>query len=141
MTTCGRPDCDVPDHQDPPRRDDLGKLPERFRCGVDGCAGHLPEETALTLTEFLTARLDETETAAKAVSPEGAYQVRTILRGPTRDFLEFWGPGLVLREVEAKRAIVAGPDAWVTERFQSWVLGHLAAVYADHPDYDEAWRP
>lgn len=50
-------------------------------------------------------------------------------------------PARVLREVEAKRAIVAltlnltdgDPDEFST-------LRHLAAVYSDHPDYDEAWR-
>ena len=46
MTTCGVPDCDVPDHQDPPQRNALGQLPPRFRCGVDGCKGHEPEPVA-----------------------------------------------------------------------------------------------
>lgn len=59
-------------------------------------------------------------------------------------------PARVLTEVESKRQIVN----WV-ERSRAFfretngtltpaayqVLGPLAAVYADHPDYNEAWRP
>jgi hypothetical protein len=49
----------------------------------------------------------------------------------------------VLREVEAKRAIIdvgygAAPqtDAWHKAQV---VLRALASVYADHPDFDQAW--
>lgn len=65
-----------------------------------------------------------------------------------------WHPARVLAECEAKRRIVAqhrpgkegdtcemctsgGPDA------QGWpcdTVRYLAAVYADHPDYDLDWR-
>jgi hypothetical protein len=43
-------------------------------------------------------------------------------------------PARVLREVEAKRAIVS-------EGAPEYLLVHLAAVYADHPDYRDEWRP
>jgi hypothetical protein len=62
-----------------------------------------------------------------------------------------------LREVEAKRAILAlhAPGAPWCDWSQDAVHGEfeaageihcktpliLAAVYADHPDYDESWRP
>lgn len=62
-------------------------------------------------------------------------------------------PARVLADVQAKRAIVdllykatirlPWPPAWS----EPYALGleeaarHLAAVYADHPDYDEKWRP
>ncbi|MFY7065972.1 DUF6221 family protein [Nocardiopsis changdeensis] len=48
------------------------------------------------------------------------------------------------REVAAKRGILAfferadGDSAWW---YEDAVLGQLAAVYADHPDYREAWKP
>lgn len=65
-------------------------------------------------------------------------------------------PARVLAEVAAKRAIVAqhagthecpSPNDWalgkntdyVTEE-ECWTLRNLAAPYADHPDYNPAWR-
>ncbi len=51
-------------------------------------------------------------------------------------------PARVLREVEAKRAILAerwgGPDH---QDMWEAVSRHLAAVYRTHPDYDPAWAP
>jgi hypothetical protein len=61
-----------------------------------------------------------------------------------------WGPAAaarVLAECEAKRRMVK----FATSRFQiregveepwdGWVLRELAAVYADHPDYRNEWKP
>lgn len=61
-------------------------------------------------------------------------------------------PARVLREVEAKRVLLADYERFVAERRRmmgGWdsypepspVLLAFAAVYADHPDYLEAWRP
>ena len=67
-------------------------------------------------------------------------------------------PDRVLAECEAKRRIVrkhrerpgvtgadsAPPDRCSTCRSHRWPCGtlrELASVYADHPDYDPAWRP
>jgi hypothetical protein len=59
-------------------------------------------------------------------------------------------PARVLTEVESKRQIVNWVDrsrAFFRETNGTLtpaayqVLGPLAAVYADHPDYNEAWRP
>ena len=93
--------------------------------------------TTLTLVEFLTARLDEDESYAR------------------HDETPHSGPGStarVLREVEAKRRIVdvaaeCADGMWHTgytcgaENGYADILDHLAAVYADHPDYREEWRP
>ena len=68
-----------------------------------------------------------------------------------------WSPNRVLAECEARRAAIE--DAWgvhlqiegewgygkgseqlEAENDQPDVVRHLAAVYADHPDYDEAWQ-
>lgn len=95
----------------------------------------------MSIVEFLEARLSEDEAAARVLPdsdmgpppPGRAFWVDTMSR-------PIWEPrARALREVAAKRAIVAGPDAFVLEHWRAWVLGHLASVYADHPDYDQAW--
>jgi hypothetical protein len=62
-------------------------------------------------------------------------------------------PARVLREVEAKRAIMEqhpeGEDGWCGDqmaltgcKWERWpcpTLRHLAAAYSDHPDYREEW--
>jgi hypothetical protein len=67
-------------------------------------------------------------------------------------------PARVLAECEAKRAAIKaawgdhlqiegewgygkGSDQLEAENDQPDVVKYLAAVYSDHPDYDEAWRP
>ena len=107
----------------------------------------------MTLTEFVTARLDEEEAAMLA------FIGREDLEKPAKRA----GPRM-LREVTAKRAIVASySHAW--ERYQDelevdgsskyddgalaewrekWyalepVGRFLAAIWSDHPDYDPTW--
>ncbi|MFJ3282459.1 DUF6221 family protein [Streptomyces halstedii] len=61
-------------------------------------------------------------------------------------------PARVLREVEAKRELLNDYERFVRERRRmmgGWdsypepspVLLAFAAVYADHPDYQDTWRP
>jgi uncharacterized protein DUF6221 len=66
-------------------------------------------------------------------------------------------PARVLREVEAKRAILARyedclirmedpeyPNAVARDQareYEDFVLPDLASAWAGHPDYDEAWAP
>jgi hypothetical protein len=110
----------------------------------------------MTPTEFLTARLDEDEAAAmRAIEPGRDHFVDA---DPGAEPLlfdaagEFILPARVLREVEAKRAILAayapvakadGVDEY--EYAYGWATGlgtalrALAAVYSAHPDYDPAW--
>lgn len=120
------------------------------------------------ITGFITARLDEDH--------QIAYQAQGILGTPTPWWtwrhlrnrfgtsitradalhIEHHSPARVLREVEAKRALVS-----VHHARDSWghcmgcgtdidgalfmaiddcpVLRHLAAVYADHEDYNPEW--
>ena len=71
---------------------------------------------------------------------------------PTADHIARHDPARVLAECEAKRAIIDEVTATEVrlcsvEKFHvpthplaEPILRHLAAVYADHPDYDEAWR-
>lgn len=139
----------------------------------------------MTLTEFLTARLDEDESAALAAAK---YPGKDWTTHPGRDNSEAvvfedagspiaWidipdamavaghmashDPRRVLREVEAKRRILADyenqygydlpegvaegrdPDERMRDQASSDALGivaaDLAAVYSDHPDYNPDW--
>lgn len=90
-----------------------------------------------TTVDWLSARLDEDEERA---------------RGGAERFAADTDWGFIfrreVREVEAKRAIVADLTL-VLDTYRGGILcdlanttlRHLAAVYADHPDYNEAWRP
>jgi len=81
------------------------------------------------LVAFLRARLGEDEAAAKvwpSVRPRMTVHDQLTIQGPVR----------VLREVEAKRALMRFADDHSTAKP---VLHMLAAVYQDHPDYDAAW--
>ena len=96
------------------------------------------------LTAFITARLDEDEAAAQACADYDTLSCADL-------------PGVhmttarVLREVEAKRAVL---NAYVCTDGDSprdrdrgrWdglhaTVRHLAAVYSDHPDYRQEWKP
>lgn len=106
------------------------------------------------LVAFLRARLDEDEAAAK--------DVRYVW--PTA-FDVTLNPARVLREAEAKRAILdehspaypvtfpepSGQPAcgvchtggwdWDPERWPCPTVRALAAVYSGHPDYRAEWKP
>jgi hypothetical protein len=76
----------------------------------------------------------------------------------TADHIARHDPARVLAECEAKRRIVERDGKYLIEQwrrysdehhktFDEWftkpygtTLRDLASVYADHPDYDEAWR-
>lgn len=111
------------------------------------------------LSAFLWARLAEDEAVAK-----GFYGATRFMGGEP-DFYGQDGPAAsafwqhftadrVLREVAVKREIVrrcAGhmdepdqyPNGLVSPRalLSRQVLLNLAAVYSDHPDYREDWKP
>lgn len=143
----------------------------------------------MTLVEFLRARLDEDEAAAKAATPgpwrvvnvtdyrsatvdgpdalqDGGYDEtikarKQVMRpqtvipqdadyGPTVELVDAehiarHDSARVLAEVESKRKLIeqhvgyygGGDD----EFWPVQTLRLLALPYADHPDYDEAWRP
>jgi hypothetical protein len=120
------------------------------------------------LAAFLAARLDEDEAAAKAGAylPGKDWDAAVHGSGRERDGV-LWDedhanviawfddelaaaqhaarhdPARVLREVEAKRKILASECAPYPRHAppMTVTLRLLAAVYADHPDYDEIWRP
>ena len=92
----------------------------------------------MTITEFLIRRIEEDEARARypylASSPDPLFS-----------------PARVLAECAAKRAIVARfkpedvKEDWSVEASYSAAVEDcmfdLAAVYKDHPDYQEAWVP
>lgn len=97
----------------------------------------------MDLVEFLWARLDDDESLARTVGrvtwPHGT------MRPDEEDFLNRFHDERVLAEVEAKRQII---DLCATETPETGglplalrTLRLLAMPYAEHPDYDEAWRP
>ena len=135
----------------------------------------------MTITEFIQARLDETETRANSLF------FACMIPGKLPDFQAAGGPAAemywqhftahrMLRDVEFKRAILAlhhptrphpefgftypaaarfcgydGPgDNWQAEQepghypdalWPCWTTRLLAAIWADHPDYDPSWTP
>ena len=98
--------------------------------------------TGMTLTEFMTARLDEDEARLKRGQPVPW----------TTDMTK-----RAYREVEAKRKILAEytrvvelrksyPEGYdpndyhgLDESGLEEAVTHLAVVYSDHPDYREDW--
>lgn len=112
----------------------------------------------MTLTEFITARLDEDEAVARGAARDGEGAIDWAGEsGPTDVHIARHDPARVLAEVEAKRRIVEhwtllaeqaaeAPDH-LRRMLSSQVTGLgvavrlLALPYADHPDYDERWRP
>lgn len=106
----------------------------------------------MTINDFLLARIAEDEAAVDgasagpwvvddrsvlAVKSMGSVVAAFAIRAEDRDFVARLDPERVLAECAAKRAIVK----WDAEQYVGYApIRHLAAVYADHPDYDESWR-
>lgn len=110
----------------------------------------------MTITEFLLARISEDEAAAKNAKPEdwwwdGAY---VNMDDPFAAFPVHNNPARVLAECAAKRAIIERAVAAESYRTcdnledamndgEVFALDHvrraLAAVYKDHPDYEQEW--
>jgi hypothetical protein len=112
----------------------------------------------MTITEFLLARIAEDEADVRGHAFDYTYQDTgvSVCRHESHR-LSGWPPACwraqvaprVLAECEAKRRIVERCDPHMTPEGATWeheglamdVLGELASVYADHPDYREEWRP
>jgi hypothetical protein len=134
------------------------------------------------IVAFLNARLDEDEAAAQAAIDTGALGDweavpvaelggrRALSQGSSvfavmdpvpegracAEHAARHDPARVLREVAAKRTVVA-LHTWTSNPSYCWscsgdhgadltpapcgTLRHTTAVYADHPDYDRRWAP
>lgn len=129
----------------------------------------------MTITEFLNARYDEDEATARAVTDAGGESdwrahpvaelegrraltggsfifavVDPVPEGPAcADHAARHDPARVLREIAAKRAVLAlasealGDDTTVpdAEFMAGEIVKALASVYSDHPDYQQEWAP
>ena len=105
------------------------------------------------LIAFITARLDEDEAAAKAawgVEWDWRYVARPFGERPSiahTVHIARHDPARVLREVEAKRAMLAELTRWPFDYRPGCndpirLFVHLlAAPYSDHPDYQQEWKP
>lgn len=106
----------------------------------------------MTIVEFLEARLDEDE--ADATEADGdrllAWSKHDKMVIVDSGFMQTFTPSRILREVAAKRAIIADHRRFMAEerrRMNGWVpnewdlptLKALASVYSDHPDYQQEW--
>lgn len=115
----------------------------------------------MDLVEFLTARLDEDEQAAMRVksnwrqigetgvivASDGGYAEECANGNWTgiAEHIVRHDPARVLAEVDAKRQLIDWVLKWPMRPHLpssvDGVLERLALPYADHPDYNEAWRP
>ena len=86
----------------------------------------------MTLAEFLLARIDEDAERARRAAAESDW---------VNDNMPLYGWYLddrVLAECDAKRRIVSW---WYNDDIPDGLLRDLALPYADHPDYQQEWKP
>lgn len=110
----------------------------------------------MTITEFLLARIAEDERIGRDWQHNPG---KVEIHGGGTGYYGLANPERILAECQAKRAIIeqadeaTGLDMQVDGEFRvgrrdettepylgDVLLRALAAVYADHPDYDQAWR-
>lgn len=111
----------------------------------------------MELSEFLLARIAEDEESARAASsvlPSGPDPSYVSLADGLLRMQQRFDPARVLAECEAKRFVIDAlrgyepSDEWGVEpdigkraNNAAGALRRMALPYADHPDYDEEWRP
>jgi hypothetical protein len=99
----------------------------------------------VTITEFLTARLDEDEAVARRADDfeveEFTWASVDYWCASNEEHGMRWSPRRVLADVAAKRAILGTLLDEGGERMFDDIFRLLALPYAEHPDYDEGWRP
>ena len=91
------------------------------------------------IVEFLKARLDEDEARAQHALNADLDHLPTVECRCGRRLHLGGDADRALREVEAKREILALHEQWPVLTEAPMLLA-LAAVYADHPDYRDEWR-
>lgn len=110
----------------------------------------------MTITEFIAARLNKDEAVLRKARNAPEHANRFIDANPWDEDLiaAFASEKRIEREVEAKRKILAAhakADEWVNvsagataayaRQIMNDSLHALAAIWDDHPDWQEAWRP
>lgn len=94
----------------------------------------------MTPAEFVTARWDEEEEAARAAlgapgSGDFSWWDVDYNSAVAAAHGAFWKPEHVLADIAAKRAVLA----FVVDEYP-YVADLFAEAYADHPDFDPTWR-
>jgi hypothetical protein len=97
-------------------------------------------EAAMTLADFLLARIADDERLARAAKATEDDHDSIFGGSPTADHHHYrrHTPDRVLAECDAKRRIV---ESFKGVPLFAQVLRLLALSHADHPDYDQGWRP
>lgn len=94
----------------------------------------------MTITEFLEARIAEDEAHVRRV---GSFvnECQECAFGNQPD--SPYSHERLLADCAAKRAIIEGlePFSFLDDINAPELLGILAAVYSDHPDYQQEWAP
>lgn len=101
----------------------------------------------MTLTEFLLARIADQEAAARVDRAVDADPL--VTRYATQALAECEAKRRIVEDLtahlEADHAAMESPVASASWHAKATALKSvaylLALSYADHPDYDEAWRP
>ncbi|MFL1380021.1 MULTISPECIES: DUF6221 family protein [unclassified Nocardiopsis] len=112
----------------------------------------------MTIVDFLNARLDEDQAAARAAAPgpwkgentkvfdNAGDPVADTGSPTTAEHITRHDPARVLREVALRRRIVREVDEYtrfsrdrLAGEMSRQVLGALAGTYADHPDFNPDW--
>ena len=94
--------------------------------------------SGVTITEFLEARIAEDEARASS----GWARLGDSRWETTNEGQDFLTPSAVLAECAAKRAIIKAfnPECPDLDPYVGRdVIAMLAAVYKDHPDYQQGW--
>ena len=113
----------------------------------------------MTIVEFLLARIAEDEAVAERAVDEWFDAEWIEIDDDPRDHAQHWRPARALVECAAKRRVVElhaqSGERWTgfprADRLEAYcqhdqhaspcpTLRLVAAVYSDHPDYDQAWR-
>lgn len=89
------------------------------------------------LAEFLTARLDEERVAAGTWHLAETRKKHLADVDAKRRIIDSYTK---LREADEDLEHLTARDLHQMQTL-GWVLRLLALPYADHPDYDETWRP
>ena len=99
----------------------------------------------MTLTEFLLARIAEDEAVIEATREGWHVKPRATLSSNIAALTVGMHPSRARAECGAKRAIANFADYWRGDANDygqaDQALRIVSAVYADHPDYRQEWKP
>ena len=89
----------------------------------------------VNIRDFLLARIEEDEDAARAAGSGG----NRFEKGPNGGFQIVIGSDFIISECQKRRRMVDTAALMTSVGIENHVISHLAAEYADHPDYQKEW--